>query len=517
MGGRMFKKVLIANRGEIAVRVMRACREMGIKTVAVYSDVDRDALHVRFADEAYPIGPPPARESYLVGERIVEVARKAGAEAIHPGYGFLSERGEFADLCARAGVVFIGPSGSVMRAMGDKVTARQTMEKAGVPIVPGTTERLSDEAITRWVRDVGPPVMIKASAGGGGKGMRLVRGESELAGAIARARSEAKSSFGDDSLYVEKFVEEPRHIEIQILADGHGNAVHLFERECSIQRRHQKVIEEAPGNGISADLRAKMGEAAVAAAHAVGYAGAGTCEFLVDRHDHFYFLEMNTRIQVEHAITEMITGVDIVKTMIRVAAGEKLGLRQDELDFRGHAIEARIYAEDPDNNFVPSPGDIVVYRPAAGPGIRVDSGVYQGARVTVFYDPMVAKLVVWGRDRAEAIERLRRALSEFVVKGIKTSIPFHQKVVRHPVFLAGRYDTSFIEQHLAGGKGAKPSESAGEDAAEARRVAFLMAAIAAYKRDKERAAAATGSRSSSDAGSAWKSFGRRAQMRGGWR
>jgi acetyl-CoA carboxylase biotin carboxylase subunit len=515
----MFHKVLIANRGEIAVRVMRACREMRIRTVAVYSDVDRDALHVRFSDEAYPIGPPPARESYLVGERIVEVAKRAGAEAIHPGYGFLSERGEFADLCEKSGVVFIGPRGDVMRAMGDKVTARQTMERAGVPIVPGTTERLSDEALARWVGDIGPPVMIKAAAGGGGKGMRLVRSESELAAAIARARSEARSSFGDDSLYVEKFVEEPRHIEIQLLADAHGNAVHLFERECSIQRRHQKVIEEAPGNRIHPTMRAKMGEAAVAAARAVGYVGAGTCEFLVDRHDHFYFLEMNTRVQVEHPITEMITGVDIVKAQIRVAAGAPLGLRQEELDIRGHAIEARIYAEDPDHNFVPSPGEIVVYRPAGGPGVRVDSGVYQGARVTVFYDPMVAKLVVWGCDRQEAIERLRRALSEFVVKGIKTSIPFHQKVVHHPVFLEGHYDTGFIEQHLGGGRGKVPPAvtSPDEDLVEARRVAFLMAAIAAYRRDKERAAAAAAVPTPGGPHEPWKVFGRRAQMRGGLR
>ena len=513
----MFQKVLIANRGEIAVRVMRACREMGIKTVAVYSDVDRDALHVRFADEAYPCGPPPARESYLIGERIVEIARRAGAEAIHPGYGFLAERGEFADLCERAGVVFIGPRGDVMRSMGDKVTARQTMERAGVPIVPGTTERLSDEAIERWVTDVGPPVMIKASAGGGGKGMRLVRDRKELASAIARARSEAKSSFGDDSLYVEMFVEEPRHIEIQILADAHGNAVHLFERECSIQRRHQKVIEEAPGNRISAELRARMGEAAVAAARAVGYVGAGTCEFLVDARNHFYFLEMNTRIQVEHAITEMITGIDIVKVMIRVAAGERLPFAQRDLAINGHAIEARIYAEDPDNNFVPSPGEIAVYRPAAGPGIRIDSGVYQGARVTVFYDPMVAKLVTWGRDRAEAIERLRRALSEFVVKGIKTSIPFHQKLVDHPRFLEGHYDTGFIEQHMGGGKGARVRGAKPDaDVAEARRVAFMMAAIAAYRRDKQRAVAASGVPGPRGQ-DPWKAFGRRAQMRGGLR
>ena len=450
----MFKKILIANRGEIAVRVMRACREMGIKTVAIYSDVDRDALHVRFADEAYCIGPPPARESYLIGERILEVAKQSGAEAIHPGYGFLSERGEFADLCAKEGVIFIGPAGDVMRSMGDKVTARQTMEKAGVPIVPGTTERLTDEADPeRFAAKIGLPVMIKAAAGGGGKGMRLVRTEKELMPSVARARSEAKSSFGDDSLYVEKFVEEPRHIEIQILADSHGNCVHLFERECSIQRRHQKVIEEAPGNRISpraasarwAPRRSPRPRPSTTSAPAPASSSS--------THDDFYFLEMNTRVQVEHAITEMITGVDIVKTMIRVAAGEKLPFEQEDLAISGHAIEARIYAEDPDNNFMPSPGEIVVYRPAGGPGIRVDSGVYQGARVTVFYDPMVAKLVVWGRDRGEAIERLRRALSEFVVKGIKTSIPFHQKVVNHPVFLAGKYDTGFIDQHMDGGKG----------------------------------------------------------------
>src|SRR4029453_17938362 len=469
------------NRGEIAVRVMRACREMGIKTVAVFSDVDRDALHVRSADEAYCMGPPPARDSYLLGERIVETAKKAGAEAIHPGYGFLSERGHFVDLCEKEGVVFIGPRGDVMRTMGDKVTARQTMEKAKVPIVPGPTERLTDEQIQMFAKKIGLPVMIKAAAGGGGKGMRLVREEKEILPSVARARSEAKSSFGDDSLYVEKFVEEPRHIEIQILADAHGNAVHLFERECSIQRRHQKVIEEAPGNRISEGLRAKMGEAAVAAAKAVGYVGAGTCEFLVDAKDRFYFLEMNTRVQVEHAITEAVTGIDIVKTMIRVAAGEPMPFAQDDVAITGHAIEARIYAEDPDRNFAPSPGEIIVYRPPDGIGIRVDSGVYQGATVTVNYDPMVAKLIPWGGARPGAIDRMRRALEEFVVKGIKTSIPFHLRVLRHPRFLEGRYDTGFIDQHLDGGKGAP--EPDGEE----RRVALMLGAIAAYRRDKERA------------------------------
>jgi acetyl-CoA carboxylase biotin carboxylase subunit len=510
----MFEKILIANRGEIAVRVIRACREMGIKTVAIYSDVDRDALHVRFADQAYPCGPPPARESYLVMERVLEIAKRSGADAIHPGYGFLAENGDFADLCARERVGFVGPSGDVMRSMGDKVTARRTMEKAGVPIVPGTTRALSDEEVIAFAGEIGLPVMVKASAGGGGKGLRLVREEKDLPQAIARARGEARASFGDDSLYVEKFVEEPRHIEIQVLADRHGNTIHLFERECSVQRRHQKVIEEAPGNGITPELRERMGKAAVAAAEAVGYVGAGTCEFLVDKYGDFYFLEMNTRVQVEHPITEAITGVDIVKAMIRAAAGEPLGIRQEDLRITGHAIEARIYAEDPDNNFVPSPGEILVFRPPDGIGIRVDSGVYQGATVTVYYDPMVAKLVAWGADRREAIERLKRALSEFVVKGIKTSIPFHQKVMRHPVFLAGKYDTGFIDDHMDGGRGG--DVELGRDEEEARRVAFVAAAIAAYRRDKERAARARAG--TGDAGGGrdpWKAFGRRAQLRGG--
>jgi acetyl-CoA carboxylase biotin carboxylase subunit len=510
----MFQKILIANRGEIAVRVMRACREMGIRAVAIYSDVDREALHVRMADEAYPCGPPAARESYLRMERVIEIARRAGADAIHPGYGFLAENGEFADLCAEAGIVFIGPPGEVMRAMGDKVRARQRMQEAGVPIVPGTTRALSDAEAIEFAAAVGFPVMVKACAGGGGKGMRLVTRASEMEKALQRARGEARASFGDDSLYVEKFVEQPRHIEIQLLADRHGSAVHLFERECSVQRRHQKVIEEAPANGVGPELRERMGRAAVAAARAVGYVGAGTCEFLVDKNDEFYFLEMNTRVQVEHAITEAVTGVDIVKAMIRAAAGEPLGIAQESLAIHGHAIEARIYAEDAEANFAPSPGRIVVYRPPAGIGVRVDSGVYQGATVTVFYDPMVAKLIAWGQDRPEAIDRLRRALSEFVVKGIKTSIPFHQKLLRHPVFLAGRYDTGFIEQHMAGGKGG-PEDPAGVE--EARRVAFLLAAIAAYRRDKERAARAASHSGAPRGSDPWKEFGRRRQMRGGLR
>jgi acetyl-CoA carboxylase biotin carboxylase subunit len=508
----MFEKILIANRGEIAVRVIRACREMGIKTVAIYSDVDRDALHVRFADEAYYCGPPPARESYLVMERVVEIAKRCGADAVHPGYGFLAENGDFADLCAQEGITFVGPSGDVMRRMGDKVTARQTMEKAGVPIVPGTTQALTDEEAIAFAGEIGLPVMVKASAGGGGKGMRLVRQKKELAQALARARGEAKASFGDDSLYVEKFVEQPRHIEIQVLADRHGNTIHLFERECSIQRRHQKVIEEAPGNGITPELRERMGKAAVAAAQAVGYVGAGTCEFLVDKYDDFYFLEMNTRVQVEHAITEAITGVDIVKAMIRAAAGDPLGIRQEDLRIDGHAIEARIYAEDPDQNFVPSPGEIIVYRPADGIGVRVDSGVYQGALVTVHYDPMVAKLIAWGLDRGEAIERLKRALAEFVVKGIRTSIPSHQRVLRPPGFVAGRYDTGFIDDHMDGGRGGGPE--ADDEVAEARRVAFVLAAIAAFRRDKQQARRLEPGSGSGGGENPWKQFGRRSQLRG---
>jgi len=505
----MFKKILIANRGEIAVRVIRACREMGIESVAVYSDVDRDALHVRFSDEAYHVGAPPAAESYLHIERIIEVAKQSGAEAIHPGYGFLSERGAFVRRCQEEGIVFIGPDADVMEQMGDKVTARQTMEAAGVPIVPGTTERLTDEEAARWIRKIGLPVMVKASAGGGGKGMRLVREEKEIGQALERARSEAQSSFGDGGLYIEKFVEEPRHVEIQVLADTHGNAVHLCERECSIQRRHQKVIEEAPANRMTPQLREAMGQAAVAAAKAVDYVGAGTVEFLVDAHDDFFFLEMNTRVQVEHAITEEITGIDIVKAMIRVAAGEPLGIEQSDVAINGHAIEARIYAEDPEKGFVPSPGEILVYRPPGGIGVRVDTGVYQGARVTVYYDPMVAKLITHGRDRPEAIDRMRRALREFVVKGIKTSLPFHEQVMKHPKFLEGHYDTRFIDLHLGGGK----LET--RDDPEARRVACTLAAIAAHRAEKERAARAASVVTAGAGGSPWKHAGRRAQMRGG--
>jgi acetyl-CoA carboxylase biotin carboxylase subunit len=368
----MFEKILIANRGEIAVRVARACRELGVRSVAIFSEVDRSALHVLHADEAHECGPAPAAKSYLDAARIVEIAKQCGADAIHPGYGFLSENADFAQACADAKRVFIGPKPDTIRAMGDKVISRQRMQAARVPIVPGTTERLTDDEAVAFARQIGLPVMVKASAGGGGKGMRLVRKEEELLSALKRARSEAKSAFGDDGIYVEKVVEEPRHIEIQILGDSHGDVIHLCERECSIQRRHQKVIEEAPANGMLPKLREDMGRAAVAAAKAVGYEGAGTVEFLVDRKLAFYFLEMNTRVQVEHAVTEMVTGIDIVKAGIRIAAGEPMGLRQGDVGIHGWAIECRIYAEDPDKNFMPSPGSITAYRAPEGPGVRVD-------------------------------------------------------------------------------------------------------------------------------------------------
>ena len=469
-----FAKLLIANRGEIAVRVMRACRELGIRSVAVFSDVDRAALHVRHADEAYPCGPAQAAQSYLNGARILEIARACGAQAIHPGYGFLSENARFAQACRDAGIVFIGPKPETIEAMGDKVTSRKRMQAAGVPIVPGTTEALSDDEAVAFALEIGLPVMVKASAGGGGKGLRFVGDLAQLLPSIARARSEAQSSFGDDAIYIEKCLEKPRHIEIQILGDSHGNALHLFERECSIQRRHQKVIEEAPANHMPPRLREQMGKAAVAAAKAVGYEGVGTVEFLVDKDSAFYFLEMNTRVQVEHPITELITNIDLVKTGIRIAAGEPIGFAQLDVGINGWAIECRIYAEDPEKGFLPSPGEIVAFRPPGGPGVRDDSGVDSGASVTVYYDPLISKLVCWGRDRGEAIERMRRALREFVVSGIKTSIPFHRRVLENEKFLSGHYDTSFIETEMPAVKASGPPV-----AAEERDLALMLAAIEA--------------------------------------
>jgi len=449
----MFKKILIANRGEIAVRVLRACREMGIATVAVYSDVDRAALHVRKSDEAYPIGPAPAAESYLRMDKILEVAKRSGAEAIHPGYGFLSENAKFAQACADAGVKFIGPTPYSMEMMGSKTRARQEMEKAGVPFVPGTSRGLaSPEEGEQVAERIGYPVMLKAAAGGGGKGMRLVHTPQELRSALESAQSEAQRSFGDSEVYIEKAIVNPRHIEMQVLADEHGNTVWLGERECSIQRRHQKVLEEAPSPIVDSEMRRRMGEVAVKVAQAANYTNAGTVEFLVDQQKNFYFLEMNTRLQVEHPVTELTTGLDLVHLQIRIAAGEKLPFTQADLAIRGHAIECRIYAEDPDNNYFPSPGKITVLLQPSGPGIRRDSGMYEGWNVPMDYDPLLAKLVGYGADRQQAIMRLERALYEYFVAGIKTNISLFQRILRDADFQAGRLDTGFLDRLLAKGR-----------------------------------------------------------------
>ncbi len=443
----MFRKILIANRGEIAVRVERACREMGVQTVAVYSEVDRHALHVRCADEAYLIGPSPASESYLVIDKVIDVAKTSGADAIHPGYGFLAENPLFAERCEKEGIKLIGPSAHAMRTMGSKTLARRTVQAAGVPVVPGTVEPIdTEEEVFEVAGRIGFPVMLKATAGGGGKGLRLVKGEEDLRSALRMAKSEAKSAFSDDSVYIEKYIENPRHVEIQILGDRHGNYVHLCERECSIQRRHQKVVEESPSVVITPEIRAAMGKVAIDAARAVSYEGAGTIEFLVDKNKNFYFLEMNTRLQVEHPITEMVTGVDIVKEQIRIAAGEKLSLRQEDVKQTGHAIECRVYAEDPDKNFMPCPGLITSLRTPGGPGVRDDSGVFEGFEIPIFYDPIISKLVTWGRDREEAVARMKRALLEYVVTGVKTTIPFHIRVMNNPHFLDGNFDTNFIDK-----------------------------------------------------------------------
>ena len=442
----MFKKVLIANRGEIAVRIIRACREMGINTVAVFSDADRNSLHVRYADEAFHLGPSSPKESYLDYNKIVNIAKKSKANAIHPGYGFLAENHHFAQLCEKSKIVFIGPSAKAIKNMGIKTLARKTMLSAGVPIIPGASDNIkNDSEFEAIASKIGFPVMLKASAGGGGKGMRLVKSKKELQSALRATRSEAKSAFGDDSVYIEKFVANPRHIEVQILADKEGNTIHLNERECSIQRRHQKVIEESPSPIVSKTMRSKMGEAAIKAAKAVGYYSAGTVEFLVDEEMNFYFLEMNTRLQVEHPVTEMVTGVDLAKEMIRIAAGLPLSISQDDIKVNGHSIECRIYAEDPENNFMPSPGKILNLRAPGGPGIRDDSGVFEGFEVSLYYDPLISKLVSWGRNRKEAIEKMRRALDEYYISGIKTTIPFHKQVMNNTHFIKGDFNTSFID------------------------------------------------------------------------
>jgi acetyl-CoA carboxylase biotin carboxylase subunit len=470
-----FGKVLIANRGEIAVRVIRACRELGITTVAVFSEVDRESLHVLAADEAVPIGSAPATESYLVIDRLVAAARSTGAEAVHPGYGFLAENAAFAEACQAAGLTFIGPPPAAIRAMGDKMAARRVAIRLGVPVVPGTEQPVADDReAARVATAVGYPVMLKAAMGGGGKGMRLVRTPGELSGALRAARAEAGAAFGDAAVYIERYVEEPRHIEIQVLADAHGSVVHLGERECSIQRRHQKLVEESPSSFVTPELRRRMGEAACRVAASVGYVNAGTVEFLVDRERNFYFLEMNARLQVEHPVTELTVGRDLVKDQLRIAAGDKLGFSQDDVVANGWAIECRINAEDPYASFIPSPGLISGLRAPGGPWVRDDTGVYAGYTIPRFYDTLMAKLIVWGPDRDAAIARMRRALAEYQVVGVQTTIPVLQRIVAHPDFVAGRLSTAFMERLLA----ADRPEGEGRH----RRVALIAAALTAYDR-----------------------------------
>jgi acetyl-CoA carboxylase biotin carboxylase subunit len=495
----MFNKILIANRGEIAVRITRACRELGVKTVAVYSDADRRSLHVAMADEAYHIGPPPPGESYLVIDKIIDVAKRSGAEAVHPGYGFLSEKEAFADACEKEGIVFIGPSPEAIRLMGDKITARKIAQGAKVSLAPGSEGAVTDVEAVGIAKKIGYPVMIKASAGGGGKGMRLVRKQDEFGSSLRMARSEARSAFGDDSVYVEKFVERPRHVEIQVIGDSQGNVLHLFERECSIQRRHQKVIEESPSPVISEKTRKKMGEIAVRIAKAVSYRGAGTIEFIMDQKENFYFLEMNTRIQVEHPVTEMVTGFDIVKWMIRIAAGEKLPFKQKHISMKGHALECRVYAEDPENNFLPSPGKLEYVRSPSGPGVRDDSSIYSGYEVTPFYDPMLSKLIVWADTRQEAIKKMDSVLREYIVLGVRTNIGFLRRVMENHEFVRGEIDTGFIERHpellKSNGNGIE--------------LALIAAALAIRNSTKEEVETATQAKVSN-----WKLFARKLAVSG---
>jgi acetyl-CoA carboxylase biotin carboxylase subunit len=498
----VFKKILVANRGEIALRVIRAAHELGIEAVAVYSEADRLAPHVLAADEAYLIGPPPSAQSYLRADVLIEVAKACGAEAIHPGYGFLSERAPFIQAVRDAGLVFIGPSPEAVTAMGDKTAARSRMIDAGVPVVPGTKEALRDAAEARTVAgEIGYPVLLKAAAGGGGKGMRIVTGEEEIERAFEAAGNEAQSAFGDRSVYVEKYLEGPRHIEIQLLADRHGNTLHLGERECSIQRRHQKLIEEAPSAVLTPGERRAMGEMAVAAARAVDYEGAGTVECLYQNGE-FYFLEMNTRIQVEHPVTELVTGVDLVQWQIRVAAGEALPFTQDDIAWNGHAIECRITSEDPANNFLPSTGRIGNLTLPSGPGVRWDGGIATGVEVGLFYDPMLAKLIVHGPTRIEAIERMKRALLELRIEGVDTSVPFHLRVMDEPDFRAGRLDIRYLEKHEAELLGESTDE-------ELIRAAALAAALLEEERRHQRSVPRPQGSTSTGGGSAWKS-------RAGW-
>lgn len=496
-----FNKLLIANRGEIAMRILRACHELGIKTVAIFSDADRMAPHVRYAHEAYHIGPSPARESYLVVEKILDVAKKSGAEAIHPGYGFLAERAHFAQACVDNGIVFVGPPARAIHVMGDKQEARQTVKAAGVPIVPGTEPGLNDEEMIAAAAQMGFPVLVKAVAGGGGKGMRPVHRAEDLPDAIAGARREAMAAFGDDVVYLEKMITEARHIEIQLLADSHGNTIYLGERECSLQRRHQKLIEEAPSFVVDADLRRRMGEVAVAAARAVNYVNAGTIEFLLDKDKNFYFLEMNTRLQVEHPVTELVTGIDIVQEMLRIARGRKLRFSQEDVKIKGWAIECRINAEDPYNNYLPSTGVITTSRLPSGPGVRVDTGVFPGYEITPYYDSMISKLICYGETRGEAVLRMRRALEEYRIMGVKTNIPFHQHMVESHRFLTGQFDTSFVETRFS------MDDSIGETH---ELEAAILATLAAHKQGQQASQiVARGARDTSN----WKYLSRWERLR----
>lgn len=449
MKKREIKKILIANRGEIAVRIIRSAKEMGIATVAVFSEADRNAPFVRAADEAVCIGPPPSKESYLVIDKLINVCKDLNVDAVHPGYGFLSENGDFANALEQAGVIFIGPSPEAMHIMGDKLAAKEAVKKHGVPLVPGTEGAVSGlEEAMAVARTITFPILIKAAAGGGGKGMRIVEQESELQEGLERAISEAENAFGDGSVFIEKFVVGPRHIEVQVLADMSGNTVYVFERECSIQRRYQKVIEEAPSAVLTPELRKRMGEAAVNVAKSVDYVGAGTVEFLLDASGEFYFMEMNTRLQVEHPVTEMISGLDLVKEQIKVAQGEELSFKQEDLKINGHAIEVRVYAEDPTNNFLPDIGTLATYRPPQGPGVRVDDGFEEGMTIPIHYDPMIAKLIVHGANREEAIARMERAIDDYAIAGVETTLPFCRFVMGHPSFRSGMYDTQFVRNHF---------------------------------------------------------------------
>lgn len=500
----MFDKVLIANRGEIAVRIIRACRELGLGTVAIYSEPDRQALHVRYADEAYYVGPAPSRDSYLRGDRIIDIAKNCRAKAIHPGYGFLAERDDFARAVEEAGLAFIGPRPSAIAAMGDKAVARATVTAAGVPVVPGTEGEgdLPDEELLAIAPEVGFPLLIKATAGGGGKGMRAVEDLEQMPSMLEAARREAEAAFGDGNVYLEKLIEKARHIEFQILADDHGTVIHLGERECSLQRRHQKLLEEAPSPFLEEDLRQEMGEVACKAARAVDYHNAGTIEFLVDQDSKYYFLEMNTRLQVEHPITEMVTGVDIVKEQIRIARGRRLRYRQEDIELNGWAIECRITAEDPYQNFMPSTGRVTQSIVPTGPGVRVDTGVFPGAEISPYYDSLISKLICWGETRGEAILRMRRALEEYRILGVTTNIPFHQNIMDSHRYIAGFFDTRFVEQRFS-------MDEMEEDKEELPEIAAVMATLFAHRQTQQAAhIVQRGARDTSN----WKWVGRWERM-----